>query len=597
MDFTFMPTFWEFFRTFAPSIPVPSLYWNVRSAEQRVHDICHWLGVLIEYCNVTGIKVDELQTLVKSFEDGHIDPIIQQAVEDWFTTNQPQIMQDIADLKAADILLDERIDTLEADVNDLLRRNYAAPEFRTIARYIAADTKASGQNFSSAQAGCVFEQGGRRYWAQILAHPTANSDRLDIIDIDMNRNITAAPYGTAYTGELGHGYTVSYDPDAKQLITQDSSASPRTIVRISVNDPYNPTEYSRRSLPVDMYVDNLFYHTPGKLAGFTNNNDVIVFDESTFDIINTYHTDFYDRYPYTRPFTFQSGQYDADSDTWYFGISKADGVIVAKLDEATSTIRMFDFICSKPYYAWVYMRELEFACRVGDKLYINTYDVIDSQLVPALFEWDLVNGTIAGEISPQIDTDAQFSSGIDFTNGHLLPDDVDDDNKYMLAGDAINRCRIFNPTGRVNLTFFGSYPAIVNTLGVKCAFASDSTYPATIKGINAYNSDVYVNGTNMSIQPEQVVTVGGTDRYIAIKGTYSHITLRTGWGSLDNPQGRANPIWLYTEFCNIDAGRITGTCPNKMYLRSGNVTANSDKANLNYERLDHMGVSESVTLP
>lgn len=113
-EFQFMPGFWDFFRTYAPSIPMPSIYWNVVSAEQRVHMLCKWLGVLIEYCNATGQQVDEIKKTLDDIIEGKLDPIIQEAIAQWFIDNEPEIMEDIADLKAEDIAINARIDLIES---------------------------------------------------------------------------------------------------------------------------------------------------------------------------------------------------------------------------------------------------------------------------------------------------------------------------------------------------------------------------------------------------------------------------------------------------------------------------------------------------
>lgn len=119
--YTFMP-WWDFWRSFAPSIPVPSIYDNVRSPEQRILEICHNLKVVFEYLDSTGKTVSEMQETVEQIVSGQLDPIIAQAISDWFDENEPQVVQDIADL-------DARIDQIEGGHMLVFGDSYSTPDY------------------------------------------------------------------------------------------------------------------------------------------------------------------------------------------------------------------------------------------------------------------------------------------------------------------------------------------------------------------------------------------------------------------------------------------------------------------------------------
>lgn len=53
------------FRDYAPAIPIPQLYWNVVSAEQRVKRICQELARTEDYTEVVS---DALNELIQEFE-------------------------------------------------------------------------------------------------------------------------------------------------------------------------------------------------------------------------------------------------------------------------------------------------------------------------------------------------------------------------------------------------------------------------------------------------------------------------------------------------------------------------------------------------
>lgn len=87
------------FRDYAPSIAIPSVYWDVESAEQRVRAICEILGRVVSYADEMGIEVTRISELLAEIEAGHLDPMIEAAIAEWFDENKPDIVNDIDLLK------------------------------------------------------------------------------------------------------------------------------------------------------------------------------------------------------------------------------------------------------------------------------------------------------------------------------------------------------------------------------------------------------------------------------------------------------------------------------------------------------------------
>lgn len=89
---------WHNFTEFTPVIP--ALYWDVESEEQRTKALCKQLCKLINYAAKMGIAIDELQQMLEDIEAGRLDPVIYEAIEDWFAENQPALQNDVNNLKA-----------------------------------------------------------------------------------------------------------------------------------------------------------------------------------------------------------------------------------------------------------------------------------------------------------------------------------------------------------------------------------------------------------------------------------------------------------------------------------------------------------------
>lgn len=575
--YPFMP-WWDFWHSFAPSIPVPSIYWNVRSPEQRILEMCKNMGVIFEYLAATGKQVAEMQETIDQIIDGHIDPIIEQAIADWFAENEPEIVSDITDLQERMTESENRLDYLF----DRVGFCKTIPSFRCIARFIDTWPKTGAR---SAQAGCVFTQNGYKYWAQILNSSVANEDMLVIVEVNTNTVISHKAL------ELGHGYSLSYNPTTKQLLTQNSDVTPRELIIINVsnlNDPYIERTFS---VPVGIYIDNPCWYDETRFAGFNSSSHSMVVYEMDFTVVKTFSTDYDEQFPAIigQGFTFQNVQRVNYLDEWYWiiGVTGGDGIIINR--EAENSIDMIGYIPAQQYYSFIYMRELEFAYIDGSKMYINSYDQIDDFMVTSLLEWDMETGTSAAENSPRIQYDTgNVSYTVDYDNGSLLPVPG---ITFKLFGDVINWHRSFSGNTYAYIFMKSDYPSIIYTNGTKVILIKHADAASvTIDGIKCYASDLVLFGSDIKIRPRNTETVDGVTRGISIEATYSHIIVRN-WPSINNTVDPVtNPLLMFAQYCTIDAASAAGTSPDVNYFRYSTVIYNTI-ARLN---LEHYGMCAMI---
>lgn len=93
------------FRDFAPAIPIPEIYWNVDSAEERILAICNAMKAIVDYAESIGVDVTELQeavsTLESEFEEfkesGFVD-YYEQQLNEWIAEHMPQIIGEAANM-------------------------------------------------------------------------------------------------------------------------------------------------------------------------------------------------------------------------------------------------------------------------------------------------------------------------------------------------------------------------------------------------------------------------------------------------------------------------------------------------------------------
>lgn len=78
---------------------IPSFYWNVESAEQRIKEICCKLHKLCEYANMLGENInidhaliDELQDAFEKFMESGFDDYYREQIEAWVNAHMEDIV-------------------------------------------------------------------------------------------------------------------------------------------------------------------------------------------------------------------------------------------------------------------------------------------------------------------------------------------------------------------------------------------------------------------------------------------------------------------------------------------------------------------------
>lgn len=87
------------FRDFAPAVPIPQIYWNVDSAEERLLAICNAMQAIVDYADSIGADVTELQEAVEflnaefeEFKTHGFDDYYAEQIEQWVDENMEGII-------------------------------------------------------------------------------------------------------------------------------------------------------------------------------------------------------------------------------------------------------------------------------------------------------------------------------------------------------------------------------------------------------------------------------------------------------------------------------------------------------------------------
>lgn len=85
------------FTKYTPALP--QFYWNVKSAEQRIHHMCHELHKLAEYCNYLAENIDpyteglaELRQEFEQFKESGFEDYYEQQLHDWIVENAGELI-------------------------------------------------------------------------------------------------------------------------------------------------------------------------------------------------------------------------------------------------------------------------------------------------------------------------------------------------------------------------------------------------------------------------------------------------------------------------------------------------------------------------
>lgn len=452
--YPFMGNWWTWYNTFAPSIPVPDLYWNVRGPEQRILYIWKNIGAIFEYLDSMGHKVESIETMMQQILDGHLDPMIEAAIEAWFEENEPQIVQDIADLKAEDIALNGRIDTVEDSIDLIKARHLANVEFDVAARLVLLQDSYPGKAY---QSGCVFEQDGNRFAATWLASDEVGVDYLLIIDIDANQLM-----GIVNTVDMGHGHNLTYNPLTKELAGCANDA----IYFFDVSDVNAPfMAHSNATPDIEGYghpyyiaYDDTDYNHFWVLKNDYDRNDYqLLYTSTAFDLIKVVELEANDSHQPSH-----QGM-DVKNGICYLSLSGPEVVVMLDVEtgERLNTVNVPSFIKFLP------IREIEWCGVIGTTLYISQANYYPDHIAPVIFAYDMLHGTVGIKDDYfRMSTNAEDNIGQYL---HVAYEHANPRNPYSISSqrprftfveDAINYAKHYNIPTR--LTFDDDYPFFAN---------------------------------------------------------------------------------------------------------------------------------------
>lgn len=131
----------------APVIPIPSMYWNVISPEQRIKRMCQEICKLSSYASYLGLElsdaqkeIEELKRAYDEFESGgFIDTYLDQ-IEAWINENMEELFHRAARMVFFGVTLDGHfvayIPESWTDIDFDTGMIYGTPEYgRLILRY------------------------------------------------------------------------------------------------------------------------------------------------------------------------------------------------------------------------------------------------------------------------------------------------------------------------------------------------------------------------------------------------------------------------------------------------------------------------------
>ena len=131
----------------APVIPIPSMYWNVISPEQRIKRMCHEICKLSSYASYLGIElsdaqseIEELKRAYDEFESGGFIDTYLDKIEKWINENMERLFAEAAKMVFFGLTLDGHfvayIPESWSDIYFDTGMVYGSPEYgRLILRY------------------------------------------------------------------------------------------------------------------------------------------------------------------------------------------------------------------------------------------------------------------------------------------------------------------------------------------------------------------------------------------------------------------------------------------------------------------------------
>lgn len=457
------------------------------------------------------------------------------------TANTNAIAAEVTRSTAADERFQKEFDNTYKDIN-----------FKCVDRFIVGDFS----DYVGGQAACVFEQDNTVYWAQIILSENTAQDVLVIRNVYSNLTVSRT------TLPLSHGYSMSYNASKRQLVTSDAEHS--QLLFISTANLNNPTIVKTMSVSFlsGLTTDYMFTWVGDDIAAIEWLSKHVTEFSTNGNQLDSYFLDF-DNSPVP-----QNINYNEDTDEYYIGMSSPNciSVISRETHEQVNSVQL------RQYYAWIYMRELESAIRVGDKIYVNDFENVDGLLVLTLLETDVVRGTIGTNHLPYIQPTGNIGNVINYDTGSLIP--TSSNTKFKLAGDAIKLAQSVSAYGRIFLNFETDYPHIIAIAGAEIGInrSPDASGKITIHGIEVNSGALNILDSNIAFDASLDNTSGGTVYSSGIRASYSDVYFIAPKPDI-NDNGNGVAVLLYSYYGNVNALRFDANTNCPMALISSNVQA------------------------
>lgn len=414
--------------------------------------------------------------------------------------------------------------------------------FKCVDRFIVGTQNSIN---ASAQAGCAFIQDGITYFAQFIHAIDMANDKLII------RNLNVGTTVATFTANFDHGYSLSYNPDTKKLITHNDN---NKLILIDVSTIGNPS--------ISGYIDlSLFGISSADGSMFCWYGDDIAllkWSDKTISILNTEnYTVETHLMTFDNSATPQNINYDAGSGAFYIGCSSPNCIIV--IDGETYTQQ--NAISMNDFYGCIFLQELESANRLDNTIYFNNYETVDTLLVVSIFACNLEKGSITGDFFPTMQDTGNTAFIIDYDNGLLIPNAFNP--IFKLAGDAIKAAQSIAAYGRIFLNFKSNYPLEFDIIGAEVGVQrlAGVTSDIELKSISVNNGDLYIVPFGLKFNPTAKHNSGGTIYNCAIDAYMSMV--RWHWKDplvLTDTDNYAHPVMFCLEVSEMNALR----CESKM---------------------------------
>lgn len=484
---------------------LPAVYDDSLSYYELLCKVIAYLNEVITVTNTQSDAIAELQELVNQFIESNVYEIVENAIDEWFTLNGDNLLNRIDEAE-------QKVDEFSALVRNKV---FAQPNFTAVSRFEAGTWEDPAN--SSMQSGCVFEQNGTLYWAQIIQATDTTQDQLVIMDIGNNSNVSTSIM------QLGHGNTISYNAERLQLMTSDDIAG--ELVFIDVSNVGSPSIADRVDYTVlPGYTQLQFAWIENHIGALNIYSNILRTYDDTLTLVESYTLETEDGKVHNNGYVFQNFMYDNVTNCIYIGASTPDCIIVIDFEDCVQK----NCIQCRTNYGFIYMMELESAYVHNGCIYINNYEDVDNFLVCTLLKFDMVHGTIDSEDSfYERPSSNRVQAYVDYSTGRILPQVINGDyGTFKYFGDLIKQFKYNGFDGEIRGIVREDYPGIINCMGENIVISVAGSM--NIGGINARQSKLTLNNAgNMNIGFNQQVTLGANTFNVAIDALYGEVIIES----------------------------------------------------------------------